>query len=176
MTPAYSDIGNTGPGGGIIFYETEDGLHGLEAAPSDLDGKFPWGCIGVNLADVDDVSFDSTDSQSGEYNTPIIAEACGPDSAAGAANDFSFAGVDDWFLPNKAELDLMWRAIGSGCTFSSEAKAVSGCIDVAQLSGGWYWCSSESNSEKVWNQEMRGGGVDRSARNIKLRVRPIRAF
>lgn len=169
-----ADIGDTGPGGGIVFYESDDGLHRLEAAPINLEGKFSWGCLGENVADVDDVAFDAKDSQSGKHNTPLIAAACGSDSAAAAASDFSFGGFEDWFIPNKDELKLMWRAIGLGCEFSDQAPP--GCVNVAEIPKGWYWSSSESDSEKVWNQELHGGGIDRSARNIKLRVRVIRSF
>src|SRR4030042_4841570 len=32
----------TGPGGGIVFYITDGGLHGLEAAPSDQSAGKAW--------------------------------------------------------------------------------------------------------------------------------------
>jgi hypothetical protein len=38
-------IGDTGPAGGIVFYITDDGLHGLEAAPADQSSGAEWGCI-----------------------------------------------------------------------------------------------------------------------------------
>ena len=38
------EIGDTGPAGGIVFYVTDGGLHGLEAAPEDQD-RGEWGCV-----------------------------------------------------------------------------------------------------------------------------------
>jgi len=35
-TITYYAVGDTGPAGGIVFYTSDGGLHGLEAAPADL--------------------------------------------------------------------------------------------------------------------------------------------
>lgn len=175
VVPAYSDMGDRGPGGGIIFYESEDGLHGLEVAPSNVEGKFAWGCMNTSVAGVDDVLFDVLDSQSGEQNTLLIAAACGPDSAAAAADNYEFQGVDDWFLPNKEELDLIFHSVGQGC--GSESTPISGCKNVAEFPEGWYWSSTEyKGGREAWNQEMWGGGFDHSPKKIKLKVRAIRVF
>ena len=39
-------IGDLGPAGGIVFYVTDGGVHGLEAAPED-QGSGAWGCYGT---------------------------------------------------------------------------------------------------------------------------------
>jgi len=41
-------IADTGPCGGIVFYISNGGLNGLEAAPSD-QRAVPWGCIGTGV-------------------------------------------------------------------------------------------------------------------------------
>ena len=38
-------MGDIGPAGGIVFYVSEDGLHGLEAATEVIPGNPEWGCI-----------------------------------------------------------------------------------------------------------------------------------
>ena len=45
IVPTYA-IGDIGPAGGWVFYVTDDGLHGLEAAPVD-QANAAWGCHGV---------------------------------------------------------------------------------------------------------------------------------
>lgn len=47
LTPVVYAIGDTGPAGGIVFYVTEGGIHGLEAAQVD-QGYAPWGCVDRN--------------------------------------------------------------------------------------------------------------------------------
>ena len=175
VSPAYSDIGDLGPGGGFIFFESEDGLHGLEVAPTNVEGKFIWGCLDASVVGVDDVLFDISDSRSGEQNTVIIAAECGPDSAAAAADNYEIKGVDDWYLPNKDELDLMYHSVGNGC--GSENTPILGCKNVAELPNGWYWSSTEyEGGLEAWNQELHGGGFDHSLKKFKLNVRAIRVF
>ena len=40
--PVIYSIGDTGPGGGIVFYITDGGIHGLEVTARDLNSGKPW--------------------------------------------------------------------------------------------------------------------------------------
>ena len=83
--PKYYSIGDTGPGGGIVFYVPDGGLHGLEAAPGDQVSA-PWCSSFVDIAGVDNIGSAATpDSHSGAHNTPLIEAVCGAASAAGIA-------------------------------------------------------------------------------------------
>ncbi len=48
---SYYQLGDTGPGGGIVFYITDYGQHGYEVAPwvmhEDQTPDYDWGCQGT---------------------------------------------------------------------------------------------------------------------------------
>jgi 6-phosphogluconolactonase (cycloisomerase 2 family) len=91
-------VGDTGPAGGIVFYVTEFGDHGLEAAPEDLNNGVGvgWGCAGVAM----NSNFNLT-LGSGAQNTADILRLCNDSgTAAKFADEYSLNGFDDWFLPS----------------------------------------------------------------------------
>ena len=164
-TPAgtiYS-IGDTGPAGGIVFDVTDDGLHGLEAAPEDASTSIEWGCYGTDVADVDNIKTEATpDSNSGADNTSLIVAACGEETAAVAAfNHIWPDGTSGGFLPNKEELNLL-----------SVQKAV-----VGGFPSDYYWSSSEYTSVGAWSQYFVFDSPYHVNKNDKSNgVRAIRAF
>jgi hypothetical protein len=93
----YYVIGDPGSAGGIVFYVTDGGLHGLEVAPIDQDVGAEWGCFGTLLSGADGIAIGT-----GAQNTEDIADGC---STAGIvavlALDFTLNGYDDWFLPSQ---------------------------------------------------------------------------
>jgi hypothetical protein len=69
---------------------------------------------------------------------------------------------DNWFLPSKDELNLMYRnlkdqGLGSFTVYN-------------------HWSSSEYDENKAWYQFFENGNQDGYVRNYSLRVRPVRAF
>ena len=107
---AYSDtdytIGDTGPGGGKIFYIDETDAYPwdyLEVAPVD-QGVSAW-------SNIDDVLIGTTESGlgTGQANTEaIIAQTGHTASAAKLCADYvSPTGYDDWYLPSEVELSLI---------------------------------------------------------------------
>ena len=110
-------ISNTGPAGGIVFYITNGGLNGLEAAPVDQSNGVIWGCYGVDIAGAY-----GTEVGTGNANTVAIVNGCSePNFAAKAAADYIYNGYSDWFLPSKDELDLLYqqRNVVGGFTSNS---------------------------------------------------------
>jgi len=103
-------IGDTGPAGGIIFYDKGNNLQGwryLEAAPVDAETSAQWS--------VRDTIIENTQEGigNGRRNTQLIIEAFSRasgewDTAAQYCDDLVFGGFDDWFLPSRVELDLMY--------------------------------------------------------------------
>ena len=160
-------IGDTGPAGGIIFYDKgnkTDGWRYLEAAPSDININsgvtFPWG---------DDGEFGTqTGIGTGKANTAIIVSQASNtrnNNAAVQCNNYTCGGCDDWFLPSKDELNLMYVNLhknGRG-GFAGD-----------------YWSSSESGGNApvyAYLQYFSTGKNDTpNARYIGFRVRPVRAF
>jgi hypothetical protein len=166
--PTYA-IGCTGPSGvGIVFYITDGGLHGLEAAPSGwyaasgdptadawISGTYQTTFIGTT----------GTAIGTGSANTDaIIAQTGESPSAADLCRAYTGGGKIDWFLPSKDELYQLYlqRSVVGGfatCLY---------CI---------YWSSSESIASSSWGLRYGNGiqgGYDKG--NWTFYVRPVRAF
>ena len=103
-------IGDTGPAGGIIFYDKgsfSNGWRYLEAAPVETEEQLDWGPEGVRFRGLQDgVGW-------GRQNTRIIVEQLDSLGETGYAaqycDDLDVNGFTDWFLPSKDELNLMFR-------------------------------------------------------------------
>ncbi len=151
-------IGDQGPAGGVVFYITDGGQHGLEAAPTDQDGGsgVPWGCYGTEISGADGAAVGT-----GAQNTSDILAGCSEaGTAAEIADAYSLGGYNDWFLPSKDELHLLnqRRVIVGGFASASD------------------WCSTELNSNGAWGYNFGSGGRDGDYKYSPLRVRAVRAF
>ena len=113
----------------------------------------------------------ATATGTGEANTESLVGAMGETGegityAAKACVDYSITvdGVayDDWFLPSKDELALMF-----------ENLEVNGFGSFASSS---YWSSSEYSASSAWTQVFSSGNQYYDNRNLEVRVRPVRAF
>ncbi len=161
-TSAYS-IGQS-YGGGIIFYIDNTGQHGLISATTDQSSEVtpraPWGCSGTLIGST------STAIGSGQANTSAIIQGCSEAGiAARICDDLVLNGYDDWFLPSKDELNLMYL----------QRNAIGGFHKC-------YWSSSEDNDYaphlRCWQQEFDGGLIQyATGKNYLDRyTRAIRAF
>ena len=162
-------IGDTGPAGGWIFYDkgsSSDGWRYLEAAPSDQSTFIQW----CNSNYVDYVVTGATGIAigTGQANTTAIVTIQGAGNyAAQLCNDLTVGGYNDWFLPSKDELDLIYKNL---------YLADVGGFAVYSL----FWSSSEDfDTIFAWAQSFgigSHGSQDRWAKSFSLRVRAIRAF
>ena len=155
-------IGDTGPGGGIVFSVSADGTSGLEAAPEDQSNAVQWCNSFTDITGVENLSdLTISDPNSGAENTPLIMEACGESSAAGVAAAYEWPnGQTDGFLPNREELNLL----------SNQQNVVDGfAVD-------FYWSSSEFDNFSAWFQTFNSGDQNIIVKNVTLRVRAVRAF
>lgn len=179
-------IGSIGPAGGIIFYDdeadNEDNIPGyryLEAAPAgwydDVTGPgYEWGATGYTVSP----PATATSVGSGKTNTENIVSyhdslgdyepsyATDGTVAAKICSDAVIGGYDDWFLPSKGELDLMYvnlKEQGLGDFVNS-----------------FYWSSSEFSGTEAWEQDFGNENHPTSTittlKNANYLVRPIRAF
>jgi hypothetical protein len=149
-------IGDPGPAGGIVFYVYAGGLHGLEAAPADQSSGAEWGCYGTEITGAD-----GTASGTGAQNTADILAGCAESGiAAEHADNYSLNGYDDWFLPSKDELDLLYQQKDVVGGFANDN----------------YWSSTEYNSFNAWYQNFYNGNQNASGKNYTIRVRAVRAF
>ena len=150
-------IGDIGPAGGIVFYNSDGGIHGLEAAPEDLDMNADWGCYDTAIDGADGFSVGT-----GEQNTYDIlaAECIQIGTAAERSDNYRFGGYRDWFLPSIDELTLLY--------FQREL--------VGNFSNENYWSSTENSNFYAWIQSFANGGQSTRTKNTILRVRTVRAF
>jgi hypothetical protein len=144
-------IGDTGPAGGIVFYiTTDDGMHGLEAAPVD-QGTAAWGCLFYSIGAA------GTAIGTGAANTTAIVAGCADaGTAAKVADAYTLNGYRDWFLPSKDELNLLYVVGGFGNSH--------------------YWSSSEVDSGNARGQSFSSGYQGVYTKNYTLSVRAVRAF
>jgi len=102
-------IGDTGPAGGIIFYDkgnADGGWRYLEAAPASSEFSAEWGLAYFSLKTDPEIG-------TGRRNTALIVAALNKiretaGRAARLVDDMNINGFDDWFLPSWNELDLMY--------------------------------------------------------------------
>ena len=106
-------IGDTGPYGGIVFYISQEGRSGLEAAPTNA-GNAQWGCMGIT------VGATKTGIGTGQSNTDAIIARCGKNTAAYlAANYEQPNGQKGGSLPSKDELNELYDHKDDGGGFAS---------------------------------------------------------
>ena len=166
------NVGDIGPGGGVIFYYsavgfTETGTacstncHYLEAAPETWysasgDPVQTWWLSG-------DFTFNPNDQPLGFgfINTDtILLRRTGLVDGVASSRDYQGGGKTDWFLPSIGELQLLYAN-----------KAIVGGIQNAE-----YWSSSQNQWYLARFIDMGSGTVASIHRYNSKRIRPIRAF
>jgi hypothetical protein len=166
-------VGDTGPGGGIIFYKDlarpvgsqyfeaacagwSDGICGGDDI---ADPSTSWGCRGVALSGADGSAIGD-----GKQNTADILSECNVARiAASLADDVVLGGQSDWFLPSKEELNQMYL----------QKTTIGG------FTAGAYWSSTEFSQESkigALYQVFSNGAYSALLKSSDSRVRPVRSF
>ncbi len=150
-------LGDSFAGGLVFFLDGKGG--GLVAAPAD-QGTGLW-----SDGNYIQTGATATGVGTGKPNTAaIVSKQDAADNAASICDNLVLGGFDDWFLPSKDELDLMYRNLKK------------------QRHGGfapeWYWSSSEDdNYFSAWMQRFDDGRQSNDyAKDNYFRVRAVRAF
>lgn len=160
-------IGEKGPAGGWIFYDKgnyTDGWRYLEAAPEEQTTKegAEWGFYKQEVADAKGTAIGT-----GKSNTQAILKRCGEKKiAAKLCAEYRGGGKNDWFLPSKDELHLMYKNL--------RLKGIGDFNKIMLM----YWSSSEFNADWAWFEDFSGGRDDQRyfrKKNMYC-VRAIRAF
>ena len=158
---AYS-VGDVGPAGGRVFYdkgEFSDGWRYMEVAPNDFTAQ--WGTYEFNVPGTDTVV------GSGRRNTRIIVDNLNRIGeryrAAQICTAMDINGYNDWFLPSKDELDLIYKNL--------KQKELGG------FSNNWYWSSTQYNNfNGAWVQHFGHGNQYGVSKNNTELARAVRAF
>ncbi len=157
-------------GGGIVFYVTDGGAHGLIAATVD-QGAIRWHNDVYNTTGAT-----STAIGTGLANTNTIITKQGEIAtsyAAGLARAYRGGLYSDWYLPSKNELNLMYTYIGQG---NSLNVAPLPNTNIGNFSNGSYWSSSERDINNAWLQGFYNGQQINATKYHPLNVRAIRSF
>jgi hypothetical protein len=178
------EIGDIGPGGGIIFYHSPSGFnviqadgssklcHYLEVSKVDL-GRTTW-CVqsglrggGCNIQTEESLGY-------GKINTlriikgkheggKLTTENC----AALACHKYRTESTKDgeWFLPSRDELDLLYKNLW---------KKV---IESNTTGSSWYWSSSEGTNFTAWSNSFIDGYQSNYHYKYNTNsIRAVRAF
>lgn len=185
-------MGDTGPGGGTVFYvattpftSTEsacgtDCLY-LEAAPStwSAPGGDPiaiWGC--ETSADIFEAV--GTVVGTGSFNTNAISVGClTAGIAATIAGAYNGGGKGDWSLPSVDELNQLCRWAwnqATGPTQTGVCVGQGGTPPVGGFAAGYYWSSSQGDPNNAGFQNFDNGNPDVGGKDYTHHVRPVRAF
>jgi DUF1680 family protein len=162
-------IGDTGPAGGLIFYENPnyagDGWRYLEAAPFDQSEGAKWGCFRNSIFGARGAGVGS-----GRQNTADMLAACAEaGSAARLCADLSINGVRGWFLPSEGECDLMYRNL--------KARGLGSFGDAGASDNFSYWTSSQQTADMAAHIDFADNGRHHGDdKDFPRRVRAIRAF
>ena len=170
--PEYS-LGQTGPGGGIIFYYSAAGFtvqmvnsaqnytaHYLEAAPVDID-DLKWAS---GSSPFPDITGTGTAIGTGRKNTALILATDATAPAAKACADLTTGGRNDWFLPSKDELYQLWVNRTSVGNMKTSTE---------------YWTSSQYDNNNAYWQRFSSSneqGYYSKTVTYPIWVRAVRAF
>jgi hypothetical protein len=188
------EVGETGPGGGVVFYVAASNFTStgstcntackyLETAPAPVGGDVTrsWA--------TDTNSNQTTAVQSpgatalgigvGMANTTAIQAQTGNDastSAAVYAYDYTNNSMADWYLPSKDELNELCKyARNTGQDAGASTVCAGGTLR-SGFSTGAYWSSSEGDELNAWYQYFAKGIQLDFGKFNTAHVRPVRAF
>ncbi len=143
--------------GGIIFYIDSTGMHGIVCATADQSVSADWGCPNVAIAGADASALNT-----GKQNTIDILATCPTATAANICDTLTLNGYNDWFLPSKSELNLMYSNLH-----------LSGQGNFGNLA---YWSSTEMTASFAWQVIFSGGILQGTTKNNLIAVRAAREF
>jgi TolB-like protein len=157
------NIGDFGPAGGIVFYDKgifSNGWRYLEAASFETEVRAPWGAYQKNVQGT------NTSLGTGKKNTEIIVaflrQTGERNTAAQICDALVFDGFDDWFLPSKDELNLMYTNLKKN--------------GIGNFQNALYWSSSQVNANYSWYQYFSDGSQYNDGKPYPGCVRAVRAF
>jgi TolB-like protein len=174
------NIGDEGPGGGIVFYYSEEEFDVYQA-----DGSIKrCNYLEVSKMEVANVSWCSKKSDSdccyintntelgfGKMNTYKIINGehsggtvSSSNCAAKACFEYSTAQTakGEWFLPSKDELNLLYKNLGTRILVTATE--------------GYHCASSQYSNDGMWVQLFRDGYQYGNIKDVPNSVRAIRAF
>jgi len=165
-------IGDTGPGGGIVFFDAgaaQSWGRYLEVAPKDLEPS-AFGCVGAEPAGVAVIGAGFANS------SEIALSSCGTDSAAKAAFAHTVSGSTGWYLPSRDELNELCKYANNQATGDPTKMCSRGTSLREGFSPTHYWSSTQNGRNLAWYQSFVSGQQLAYGKPAPAALRPIRAF
>ena len=132
-------------------------MHGIVSATSDQSNSADWGCPNMAIAGADASALGT-----GNQNTIEILAACPTATAAYICDTLTLNGYNDWFLPSKSELNLMYSNLHS--------------VGLGNFGNLAYWSSTEMTASFAWQVIFSGGILQGTTKNNLIAVRAVREF
>lgn len=171
-------IGNTGPAGGIVFYDKgsySEGWRYIETSLVDL-APSEWGCSGsqvqsISKSEIGTGLFNSAaivnhhDDLTNYYAVPAICNALNNGTvAAKKAFQYSVNDYKDWFLPSENELQLMYQNLHTN--------------NLGSYTNSLYWSSTEIDGTKAKAIDFSNGSTVAAEKipSAAINTRVIRYF
>ena len=159
------NLRDIGPAGGWVFYDKgyiSNGWRYLEAAPGGQDPGMQWSLYLYLATGTTDIAIGA-----GQVNTTAIVATQGSGDYAAKFCDvflteYHSIMYDDWFLPSKDELNLMYNNLKSA--------------GVGNFESDYYWSSSETLADGAWNQHFGNGSQNANMKDGQRSVRAVRSF
>jgi hypothetical protein len=177
--------GETGPGGGKIFYVSAAGFtvqmvdplqnyiaHYLEAAPNDMATTFAWASSAFITSEYGgtggwvDIPGTANEIGAGRKNTALILAIDVDAPAAKACVEATYGGKTDWFLPSRYELNYLY----------SNRNLVGNFKTTGNMNSTTYRSSTQFNDRGAYYQDFNGGYQNYDNKNYAYSVRAVRAF
>jgi hypothetical protein len=148
-------------GGGIIFYIDRTGQHGFIAAPYDQHAGVSWS----NGNDTIRTEANGYDIYDGKPNTSKAVSMMGNGIyAARICDTMVLNGFDDWFLPSRTELNLLYAHKN----------------EVGGLANAYYWTSTDlggiPHAFYAANQDFTNGVMKMNYKMLKNELNKVRAI
>ena len=151
-------------GGGIVFYVDNSGQHGLISEFGILWSI--WSNVQTQIGSTAQSPWNGMSNSLAIYNQP-------GQTTSAAKTCFlhqSWTGMDDWFLPSIAQLNLLHNA-----SYQINYATVTN-INVTPI-GGLVWSSTEDSAEGYGQAlDLSTGKVYSYQKSVNLAIRPIRKF
>jgi hypothetical protein len=184
-------VGDTGPGGGVVFYVHASGTFAcgptgastcryLEAAPTSgtnawTDANYVWS--GVTTTAIGSAA-QYTAVGTGYRNTEAIVNQSSIANRAGTVTR-AYRGpnnLTDWYLPSKDELNELCKYARTQTTGDTSVLCNNSGTLRSSFSAAVYWSSSEYSATNARYQDFYDGGRSYLPKSYTTRVRPVRAF
>jgi hypothetical protein len=161
--PVTYKVGDTGPAGGLIFYDKGNNSGGwryLEAAPEETEQSVTWSNnseqIGTGAAGIGVGKKNTETIINYQRNNGVLC------MAAQVCDALVAGGFDDWFLPSRGELMLMYTNL--------RLQGIGGFKEAG------YWSSSEVDRYSAYQQGLSSGNQRSWTKQEAMIVRACRQF